>query len=328
MVTFPLNICRPEVRELAKKAFTGYLKALQLLPRSETDQDFISELNVEAYAKSLGLPFTPEVPIVAKGGLDGRQEVRESKNVNRKLDKLKKQIQELKEAKKRKREGEAPYDKTVSLHFSSSEGGNKDEDDLLVVKQVHNWSSTEEGTSGAIIGNAGASPKKKKLKIGPDGRAKAKGDNVPKKIIFNEDDEIIEPFTFQKIEGQGSTAIDAAKVEDYLSRVRSRVEDGRKEDLEREKNRIRAKHLEKKSSLKHPRGGDANDEVVVTLGSADAVSEEDDSYMMENRSDVGSDSEVSAEEDERDQASLNADDDRDDIEKQEQLALRLLSSRK
>ena len=149
-----------EYRQLAKKAFIGYLRSLMLIPKRNVlyfDSNNINNnnsnsnnssssgygprkvLDMEAFATSLGLPFMPELPpsITSfsthnqSGSFESkknkskdsnnnndddevdesqrvidaaRQEVRSKKNVNRSLDKLKKQIKEEKAAKRAARE--------------------------------------------------------------------------------------------------------------------------------------------------------------------------------------------------------------------------------
>jgi ATP-dependent RNA helicase DDX10/DBP4 len=112
-----------DYRNYAKKAFLSYLRSLQLLPLYPI-QD-IKSLPLNDFAAALGLPMAPEITsLLNKEKADNnnkkkndnsnsgdvmdvdeaREELRQKKNVNRKLDKLKKQIQEAKDAKKRKRE--------------------------------------------------------------------------------------------------------------------------------------------------------------------------------------------------------------------------------
>ena len=108
---------------LAKKAFTGYLRSLSLLHNYRVD---VHTINVDGFAKSLGLPFTPKLPssillandngMSTNKGDNGdnednegdnnqyinvnaeslREANRSKKNTNRALDKLKKQIKEKK----------------------------------------------------------------------------------------------------------------------------------------------------------------------------------------------------------------------------------------
>jgi ATP-dependent RNA helicase DDX10/DBP4 len=100
-----LLAAQPEYRMFAKKAFTSYLRSLQMLPNYPISD--VSQLPVNEFATSLGLPFTPELPMLTQQGESAalaRDENREKKNVNRALDKLRKQIKEAKELKKRAKE--------------------------------------------------------------------------------------------------------------------------------------------------------------------------------------------------------------------------------
>lgn len=125
----------PDYRLLAKKSFTGYLRSLLLLPHLAWD---FSKIDYDAFARSLGLGITPPLPkgvaeaaenggrpvavgskakgktgdlgdtqAEANGVVNGnavgqalRAEIRSKKNVNRGLDKLKRQIKETKLRKK------------------------------------------------------------------------------------------------------------------------------------------------------------------------------------------------------------------------------------
>ena len=73
----------PDTRILAKKAFTSYLRSLQLLPGLCKHED-ITKLPLNEFSCSLGLPFTPELPFVGSSGNETeRVEIKEKKNVNR-----------------------------------------------------------------------------------------------------------------------------------------------------------------------------------------------------------------------------------------------------
>lgn len=79
-----LLVAQPDYRLLAKKAFRSYLRSLQLLP-ANASKDPLSGLQLDSFAASMGLPFTPEVPVMAIRGAkdDAREEIRGKKNVNR-----------------------------------------------------------------------------------------------------------------------------------------------------------------------------------------------------------------------------------------------------
>jgi len=80
-----------ELKTLAKKSFTGYLRSLQLLPAGRAIADPSTTLPVEDFAKALGLAFAPPVPSVNPGasnaaGMDAdaaREVIRGQKNINR-----------------------------------------------------------------------------------------------------------------------------------------------------------------------------------------------------------------------------------------------------
>lgn len=77
-----LLAAHPDYRNYAKKAFVGYLRSLQLL--SSYPIKDIKSLPVDEYATALGLPITPELPIVETKVIDdAREEIRSKKNVNR-----------------------------------------------------------------------------------------------------------------------------------------------------------------------------------------------------------------------------------------------------
>ena len=298
-----LLVSRPECRDLAKKAFTSYLKSLQLLP--DKDRVDIKVLDCDAYAKSFGLPFTPSVPIISKGGVDGRDEIRQKKNVNRKLDKLKAQIREAKEAKKRLRES------------GEQKAETKVEDELFTVKNVYEWAKGKEVLDFEETEAADRHSKKAKiLKIGVDGKAKIKTGVFPKKIIFDDDDEAIDPM---KLETRPAfEEIDQSRIEDYLEKVKQRVDAGRQEDVERERSRIQKKHKDKRLAMKGPKVD--NEQPPVLLGAEDQSIDENEDWEGGSR-DGSSESEQSYRSDDDNTGSDMA------ISLQEQMAMKILERR-
>ena len=101
-----LLVARPECRLLAKKAFTSYFRSLQNISSGQNQAIDLLKLPVDAFAASLGLAITPPLPAQTAGPLatveaaDSLAVVKAKKNVNRALDKLKRQIKEAKERKK------------------------------------------------------------------------------------------------------------------------------------------------------------------------------------------------------------------------------------
>lgn len=72
---------QPECRLLAKKAFSGYLRSLTLLPGQRAVDPKM--LPLDDFSASLGLAFTPLAPSAVVSADAGRNDVREKKNVNR-----------------------------------------------------------------------------------------------------------------------------------------------------------------------------------------------------------------------------------------------------
>ena len=120
----------------------------------------ISTLPTDEYAASMGLAFTPDLPIIIRGSNDDdtndaevvREENRKKKNTNRSLDKLKKQIKEQKALRKAMREEESNRKKLKKVedqaakdddsNDNSDRDSNSDKDGeggLFNVKQIHTW---------------------------------------------------------------------------------------------------------------------------------------------------------------------------------------------
>jgi hypothetical protein len=111
------------------------LRSLQLIPQQRVD---VSGLALGEFAACLGLPITPPLPLLnTESTTDEREVIRGKKNVNRSLDKLKKQIKEAKEEKKRQRLG--VLDQSKSDSDSEEESESESDDDFLQVKQTHTW---------------------------------------------------------------------------------------------------------------------------------------------------------------------------------------------
>jgi ATP-dependent RNA helicase DDX10/DBP4 len=142
-----------EYRNYAKKAFTGYLRSIQLL--SFFPLQDIRSLPLSDFATSLGLPTTPELPIIEKKEINSaKDQINKSKNVNRALDKLKKQIQEAKEAKRLKRE-EKLKTKMIGEDDSASDlsDSDSDDEDSVMTDNTSSDSSSQEKKKKNIKAN-------------------------------------------------------------------------------------------------------------------------------------------------------------------------------
>jgi len=331
-----LLVAQPECRQLAKKAFTGYLRSLQLSPFSTQDSTAgdVSKLPVDKFAESLGLAFTPPVPVVVGGlGTSGREANRAGKNVNRGLDKLKKQIKEAKEAKRRAALGgqgataeveEGAGDgkakaKTAKTAAQRNDSDSDSDDELLRVQaparggDEGGWatesSHDDDDDNSALLSAEQQGKKRKRTKL-----LKLTSDGVDKrargvKVRFGEDgapEEGSMPMQMKLLTTRAAAAaaheppvINSAGIDDFTRRVKERVDSGRKEDQQRERQRIRDKHKTEKAKLREAMRDDgpkavlgSGDEGVDSSSSDDGKSggrKKRDRKLVANESDGDSD---------------------------------------
>lgn len=261
---------RPECKELAKKAFTGYIRSLQLLPQRVVDTQSLPLLD---FATSLGLPFAPPIPLLMSEEGEGggavdvkREEIREKKNVNRSLDRLKKQIKEAKEEKRRQRDAAASQSRSSLTSKTIPE-----EDDLLVAKSTP--MDFDHQAPDPEVDLSSLSRKQRKAlrlqKISGDGVASAAKKSGRKKILFDENFVEIENLRLRSSdemrdeEEKLEEAVDA-----HLAELKRRIDRTRDEDEYRDKERVRQAHRERKLRVKGPKTVD-NETVVLLSGDID-----------------------------------------------------------
>lgn len=308
---------RPELNQLAKKAFKSYLRSVYLMPNKEIFK--VEELPLDEFASSLGLAATPSVRFLKELKSKSREDLRGKKNVNRKLEKLKEQIKAEKLRKKLEKMGKSVDDLQKSKRMRNEE----EEDNMFVVKKRHKWDEDGEGVPDVDVNKVSQARSDKRIRI--DG---ANGNN--KKITFNEDGEEEEDdlrkLTKNSTHDEDDAAIDklAEANEDYLRRVKERLKASKDIDRQEEKERIREKHKIKKLKEKEMEGNIDGDqeEMVVTLGSGD---EEDIDSVGQSDSSSGSSDSSS------DSSDSESDDDNDaeeaEMKKHEDLALALIQGK-
>ena len=274
---------RPQLNELAKKAFKSYVRSIHLMPNKEIFGSAI-DMPLAEYAASLGLSATPKLGFLKRA--PDREELREKKNVNHKLHRLKEQIKNEKLAKKLAKLGQ-----NQSAIKSSPE---KEEDDLMVVKRKHNPDSDDDEKLPAIdVGAVSKSRHAKKIRIDV-------GTGENKRVKFDDDGEEV------------GTVLDAAlsnervrrdnlesNHDDYMRKVRERLAATKDLDAADAKERIRDKHRKKRMQEK----GELDEDEKVVLGNEDSDNE-DGSVVVHERGD--------------------SDDDETDIKAQEELALAMI----
>jgi ATP-dependent RNA helicase DDX10/DBP4 len=279
----------------------------------------------------LGLPNTPNLQFLKLVAAD-REQRRESKNVNKKLQRLKEQIKAEKLAKKLQA---MPPTVTARATPSRSVDDNDDDDELLVPKQrttPHNTAddSDEEELPDFDV-NKVTMGKRQKTKIRTE-----VGHGQNKKIVFDEDgNEVAEGSVFHLTNALGGEqVVDAQRLADdsaaYLATVRSRLERNREQDEADHKERIRQKHKKRRLEDKADREEDGPQpgEAMVVLGRPE---ENHDDRSIPSASGASSSSSSSSSDDSSSVSTSNDDDDDPsvsngaaDVRAQEDLALAMI----
>lgn len=282
-----------DLNRLAKKAFESYIRSIYLMPNKEIFD--VDDLDVDGFAKSLGLSSTPNLRFL-KSSAKNRQELRTTKNVNRKLQKLKEQIKAEKLQKKlakMTRAGMAPPP-------PEKQQPDSDEEEILVPKN-HGVASPDIHDDEALPDSGvdkATQPKRKKIRI--DGSS-----IMNKHVKFGDDGEEEEQPTFATLEN--ATQVEG-NLEDatssYVDSIRERLKQNFVQDAADEKERIKEKHRKRRLQDRGERdNSEINDEPVVML---------DDPESHSESSSDSSDSDDSSSEDEG------------DIKEQEAMALAMI----
>ena len=347
-----LLVSQPDTRSLAKKAFTSYLRSIQLLPFNAAMD--IRSLALDAFSASLGLAVTPELPLIERGEA-GRELNRDRKNVNRSLDKLKRQIKEAKEAKRRAKEEAAGLSKRPTEQSADSDSESSD-DDLLVPKggPASDEGEQEQDHDSSEVPIVPLSRKKlAKLRIRTDDASKPMRLAGSKRTVFDEAGEEIAPLSMHL---GARPALDAEQVTKHARQVKARLDASRAEDDAEEQRRVRDMHRARRMRDRPEKDG--SDE-GVQLGGGEGEEgghnyEDQDSDDNDSADDDGSESEqeevverakkvnnnnkkssnkrkqvytTDSNDDEDDEEGHNSDPFGADLARQEQLALELLGRR-
>jgi ATP-dependent RNA helicase DDX10/DBP4 len=288
---------------LAKKSFLSFVRSVALLPKSVWPDRNVQKMNLEAYALSLGLAAMPNLDFLEK--VTNREGLRETKNVNRKLQKLKEQIRLEKEQKKLKKK--QTNDEDSKKRKSGSADEDEEEDDLLVVKARHEYDAN---IDVELATDSHRHPKRIRI----DGTNSAKSQHK----VFEEDG-TEKPKLLQDTTNDDDEAVDTEALQDandsYMEKVRQRLEQTRDLDKQEERERIRAKHKKKRLQEKTERAEEEGGVERQQPPMAVLEPMEDESESDDDGSSSGSDSESVA--------SSSIDEDVD-VAAQEDLALSLI----
>jgi ATP-dependent RNA helicase DDX10/DBP4 len=297
----PLNI-------LAKKAFQSYIRSITLMPHKHIFD--VQDLDLDGYAKSLGLAATPNLRFLETAAAD-RTEFRDKKNVNKKLQRLKEQIKMEKLQKKIERLGGKLPEPDQTAHSTSID--NESDDDLLVPKSHHSADEpSADATEDLPLVNVNQVTQSRKLKkIRVDGRIGSASQHT----VFDEEGAPVKAVleTIPTSVPRDTLAVEEAR-SSYLEAVRARLGSTKEQDVADQKDRIRLKHKKRRLAEK----GDLEDssDVPTAVLQSPTVHDDDD----HDTSDTGSD------DDDTDSSSVASSDDEQvaDLQRQEDLALALI----
>lgn len=296
---------------LAKKAFASYIRSLVLLPQTIWPNLHPQQMDLEAFSASLGLSSMPDVSYILKNQFS-RESNRESKNVNRKLQKLKEQIKAEKEAKQKKK-------KKRSLEEQQEQ--QDEDDDFLVVKARHEADDIEDNFP---LDAAAARRHAKKIRIdgnNASGKRTIFGDDGTEQPVFvlgNKNSVDVDKDAPSKDPVDLQLANDS-----YLDQVRQRLEQNRDLDKQEERERIRAKHKKKRLQEKKQKDNDDNDNGEDPPSMAVLATSDNDDEECSSRNSAAStsndDNDSSASEDDS-----SSEEEEVDVAAQEDLALSLI----
>lgn len=215
------------------------------------------------------------------------------------------------------------------------DGGDDNNGGLLVVKQVHEWGDKSQPLPQVHLNEASKSRHEKKIRI--DGSSTG----ANQKIVFNDDGDVEGDMIHEDAAKSTSTAALTSETnnpnaltsarEEYLQKVRDRLNKTKELDRKEARERIQEKHRKRK--MKEKGGEDVNideeedDEegAVVTLGGNFGDDQKDDSESSIIDEEGGKDENANLYEDSDDSdTDSGGEDDAVDVKAQEELALAML----
>ena len=249
----------------------------------------VHDLPLDDFANSLGLASKPSVRFLKK--IKTRDELRDKKNVNHKLQKLKDQIKAERLQKKLQKMGGKSAAETMLEDGKSQSSSKKrqaesddDEDGLLVVKKKHRWGEDNDGGDDDGLPDIDlheVSKPRHPKKIRIDGSSS--GTN--KKIVFNDDGDEDEYADILKDNTAELSSFEKEKFDnianandEYVEQIRRRLGQTKEQDKAEEKERVRQKHKKKRLKEKGDRDDEEDEDggaMLVTLGGASDGEEEE-----------------------------------------------------
>lgn len=324
----------PDTNILAKKAFKSYLRSVHLMPNKEVFQ--VSGLPLDEFAQSLGLASTPSARFLKE--LKGRDEIRQLKGKNHKLQRLKEQIKAEKLKKRLEKYGD---EKKKEIMAKMQKGDTADDDTaddtdgvggLLLIKKKHTWKSSNDDDEQQLLPevemNAATNRPKKRIRI-------AAGSNGTNTRTTFDDDGAEEAGIIEMARSNSDAKFHSSDDlvdanEAYIDKVRERLEKTQEEDMAMEKDRVKERRHKKRMQMKSDgddsggdgdADGDGDGQPVLLGGRSDDGSQDEGSDSSGSSS---SDDDIESDSDEDSSSSVPV----ADVQAQEDLALAMLRQRK
>jgi ATP-dependent RNA helicase DDX10/DBP4 len=299
------------LHQLAKKAFQSYVRCIYLMPHKEI---FVAnELDLGGFSQSLGLASIPNLRFLKSAAKD-RSELRQTKNINKKLQRLKEQIKAEKLAKKLRKMGKSASETEQQPESKLPVEGDESDDDLLVPKKHER---TQRDNMSEDLPDAGlyeVSKPRHRKKIQIDGSHIAN-----KHVVFNDDgvEEDLSAMVASRDLANKDTLKNKQELkqqsDQHVEKVRARLQSTLEQDREEQKARVREKHKKRRLQDKDEKTP-STEPTMVTLETAGGVGEED--FGSQSSSSVSSEDDSSS--------SSSPLHEHDDLKAQEDMALSLI----
>lgn len=243
-----------EQKERAQRCFISYLRSVYLMKNKEVFDVF--QLQMEAYAQSLGLAVAPRVRFLSKALLQKAEKTKQQEEEEESEAELKSFKARLKGPENESSDSESASEDEDGGEEAQAQGPECEDDlrdvELLTVKRkdVFNLTGTQE--SQEEEGSKKKSSKETKYKDAK--KVLKKNFQVNKKVVFNEDDEAVQvwpPVQRAMAENDGEEdEVSGIDVEKAKERLRREDQEFDKQEYSR---KVKAKHRERRMKAKAAR---------------------------------------------------------------------------
>ncbi|ORX98326.1 DEAD-domain-containing protein [Basidiobolus meristosporus CBS 931.73] len=268
----------PEIKYLAQKAFVSYMRSVYL--QRNKDIFDVNSLPGEEFATSLGLPGAPKIKFIKKS--DAKNAVRQKPTTPQGMSESEEEEEEEEEEKpakpvtkvekmfNRKNQNILSEHYTKLIEDDNEDEEDAEEDDFITLKRKDH---DLESTPGLPPKNVVELSKKQLLKL----KKKALRDAPNNEKLVFDDEGVAHPiYELESLDSFMKDGDVKEKQKEYLNQTLEVMKEADLTDRQYEREKRRAKKLEKKLKAKALEEESDSEGAVVTLGGADDDSEDDD----------------------------------------------------